>query len=624
MSPLPLTTPRGVFAALLVGLSTLQAQCAGGSSDSAPSPAAGSDAVLLGSGILPADRVTDWSPGVPGGIPQRTSVCASLGASSYGNGSGDASRAIQAAVDACPAGQVVQLGAGVYKIDAQLVLLNRGVTLRGAGPGATVLRRTNGARAGTYVPGVQDPVVVIGANRWPGTDNATSQDLTADGVKGGKTVTVANGAALAAGQFVLLDEEHYGTAAWTALPNRRGAPTEVKIWASDRVVWQRHSPAAPEDDPMPEATGWFSRRGRPIAEIKEIASVSGNTVTFTTPLHIGYRTAYRAQLTRYAGGDAQVKGAGLEDLTVQGGGDGNVRFEAAAHSWMKNVENTGWLGEGVAINHSFRVEVRDSYIHDAVWPEPGGGGYAISFARGSSEVLIENNIVTKANKVMVARSSGAGSVVGYNYMDDGFIQSTPGWVEVGINGSHMAGSHHILFEGNASFNYDSDNTHGNAIYHTVFRNHLGGYRRSFTGSTNTRAAGLMYGSWWHSFIGNVMGSEGRVSGWVYEDTGSPSWGDHTVWRLGYNPIHWEQAADPKVLGTILREGNFDYLTSQVRWDTAAKPLPPSLYLRAKPAFFGSLPWPWVDPTGTTKLHTLPAKARYDSGAAASPAVAANR
>ena len=41
-------------------------------------------------------------------------------------------------------------------------------------------------------------------------------------------------------------------------------------------------------------------------------------------------------------------------------------------------------------------------------------------------------------------------------------------------------------------------------------------------------------------------------------------------------------------------------------------LPNSLYLSSRPAFFGSHPWPWVDPfTGIT--YTLPAKARYDAG-----------
>jgi hypothetical protein len=165
----------------------------------------------------------------------------------------------------------------------------------------------------------------------------------------------------------------------------------------------------------------------------------------------------------------------------------------------------------------------------------------------------------------------------------------------------------MLFEGNYSFNYDSDNTHGNSIYHTVFRNHLAGFRRSYAGMSNARAGGLMIGSWWHSFVGNVMGTAGRMAGWTYTGGNFAN-----IWTLGYDPQDWDQDADPQVLSTILREGNFDYVTNQVRWDTVAQALPNSLYLAAKPAFFGSNPWPWVDPTGTTKLYTLPAKARFES------------
>jgi hypothetical protein len=54
----------------------------------------------------------------------------------------------------------------------------------------------------------------------------------------------------------------------------------------------------------------------------------------------------------------------------------------------------------------------------------------------------------------------------------------------------------------------------------------------------------------------------------------------------------------------------------VKWaatDTARK-LPNSLFLTQAPAFFKGYAWPWVDPTGTTKLSVLPAKARYDAGA----------
>jgi hypothetical protein len=166
---------------------------------------------------------------------------------------------------------------------------------------------------------------------------------------------------------------------------------------------------------------------------------------------------------------------------------------------------TQWIGEGVAVNGSFRVEIRDSYVHTGSWPEPGGGGYVISLANGSSEILIENNILIDANKEMVMRSSGAGSVVAYNYADDGWIYGTETWVEVGINASHMAGPHHVLFEGNYSQNADSDYTHGNAIYLTFFRNWLSGQRRDFTDSANVRTVGLAYGSWWDSFVGNVLG-----------------------------------------------------------------------------------------------------------------------
>ena len=603
----------------LLGLALAHAGCQASEAPASTSPASAerSETTAAGGPLLPEDRITTWKPGVPGGVPVRTKVCASVAASRFRDGQSDASQGIQNAIDACPAGQVVQLSSGDFLINDAFLLIHKGVTLRGEGPGRTVLKRTNGARPGSYQPTVADPIVILGPTRWPRPDESGTRALVTDAAKGSRSVTLKDAGGFAKAQLVLLDEEHYATGAWRELPNRNGVPTSVRTWATDRVVWQRHDPPAPEDDPLPEAAGWFSRAGRPIVEVKEIAAVDRNVVTFTTPLHIGYRASHAAQLTRYSGGNAAVRDAGLEDLTVTGGANGNVRFECAAYSWMKNVESTVWLGEGVAINNSFRVELRDSYIHDAAWPYPGGGGYAISLSGGAAEALIENNIVLNANKMMVARSAGAGSVVGYNYMDDGQIASDPDWVEVGINGSHMAGSHHMLFEGNESFNYDSDNTHGNAIDHTVFRNHLTGFRRSFAGLRNARAAGLMFGSWWHSFVGNVLGTEGRMEGWTYEDAGVP-WGGPAIWKLGYNPIHWEQSADPLVRSSVLREGNFDYLTNRVNWDTQPREIPPSLYLEAKPAFFGTLPWPWVDATGTRKLAVLPARARLEAGTPFAP------
>ena len=566
--------------------------------------------------LLPADRTTAWNPGLNsvGGVPMRATVFRTLSPSG-----GEDSGAIQAALDACPAGQVVKLTAGTFTVN-NYVLIHSPITLRGSGPGLTTLQKTNGAVAGQDHHGEDaQPIVIAGPGRWPKTNDATSQNLIANGLKSSLSVTVASGTGFAAGQFVLLDADEYDAASWTALPNRNGVPTTVTIWASDRAVFMRHNPTEDFiDDPFPDSLTWFSRAGRPVSEVKQIASVSGNVVTFTSPLHIDYPISKQSQLTRYV--DTHVASAGVEDLKTTGASDGSIRFEAAAYSWVKNVEISTWYGEGVAINNSFRIEVRDSYVHDAAYPSPGGIAYAVSLANGSSEALIENNQILKSNKMMVARCAGAGSVVAYNYADDGLIVYDLSWQEVGLNASHMVGSHHVLFEGNQSFNYDSDNTHGNAIYMTVFRNHLTGFRRDYSGLGNGRTAGLNYGSWWHSFVGNVQGVSGAMSGWVYDNLGTggdpsdPFGGPPSVWKLGYQSGEWEQAADPKVLSTVLRGGNYDYVTNSVHWESVPQQtLPRSLYLSGKPAFFGGTPWPPIGPDVSGFANTIPARACFDRG-----------
>ena len=93
-----------------------------------------------------------------------------------------------------------------------------------------------------------------------------------------------------------------------------------------------------------------------------------------------------------------------------------------------------------------------------------------------------------------------------------------------------------------------------------------------------------------------------------------------MWKLGFPDSVGTPGVtvDPQVAATAIREGNYDFATNQVHWDSAPQPIPDSLYLTGKPAFFGASPWPWVDPTGTTRLHTLPARARFDRELQASP------
>ena len=189
----------------------------------------------VGSGLLPPESLTTWAPGVRG-IPTRTRVCATVNAATYGNGGNDASAGIQAAVNACPVGEVVQLSAGTFTVNNR-ILISKGITLRGAGPGLTTLQKTN--------PGAeQEQILRVAPSQWPHVDETTAVNLTADAVQGARSVTVASGAGFAPGQFVKLDEDDYTTATWMALPPRIGSTSSPRVLATDRIVWPIHSPAA--------------------------------------------------------------------------------------------------------------------------------------------------------------------------------------------------------------------------------------------------------------------------------------------------------------------------------------------------------------------------------------------
>ena len=68
---------------------------------------------------------------------------------------------------------------------------------------------------------------------------------------------------------------------------------------------------------------------------------------------------------------------------------GNVRFETVAYAWARDIDSSIWLNEGFALNSAFRVQLEGIYIHDAVWPVPGGGGQVIVRLRRNDELLVQ-------------------------------------------------------------------------------------------------------------------------------------------------------------------------------------------------------------------------------------------
>ena len=168
--------------------------------------------------VLPRERTTLWNPGIPGGIPVRDKVCATVDAAGHGDGAQDATAAIRAAIDACPVGQVVALSAGTFAVTSTLVI-NKGVVLRGAGAKQTHLKSS----------GFNGAVVWLGP-LWPHVRESVK--LTRDGAKGATSVRVANAKAFAPGSLALIDE----------------------LWDPSYVQW-----SAKRSPPGSPSRAWFSR-----------------------------------------------------------------------------------------------------------------------------------------------------------------------------------------------------------------------------------------------------------------------------------------------------------------------------------------------------------------------------
>ena len=98
-------------------------------------------------------------------------------------------------------------------------------------------------------------------------------------------------------------------------------------------------------------------------------------------------------------------------------------------------------------------------------------------------------------------------------------------------------------------------------------------------------------------MGNILGATG-CTGVVEQIPYRSTYRNPVIWKIGFGCCSATgNPPDPKSAATLIRHGNYDYITKGLTWNSTIPDhnIPDSLYRSAKPAWFKTLPWPAFTP-----------------------------
>lgn len=525
---------------------------------------------------IPPDRMIDWTlAGIPGGIPNRTTIFATIDGAAYGNGTVDATAAIQQALDDCPAGQVVYLSAGTYRT-SDTIHLWTDTTLRGAGQGRTVIRYEGGG--GRSVLDMRGNIYndVWGLNR--------TFAITGGATKDSDRISLASTTGIAVGDILLIDQLNDGVLVDNV--GSEGACTYCSREDGNRA------------------------RG----QLAEVTAVEGDTVHLNLPLFFSLDPTLSPEAVLVSAG-SMVRRAGVESLSLSQAEPVNdfiIEMDGAQYSWLRDVEVSGMKRRGIWHIESLQNEIRDSTFHDGIAGFGRDRGYGVQLDLQSTANLVENNVVYRVDGGGIMTSGGAiGNVVGYNYLPD--IRFDDPWWMIGAPvPNHSAHPSMNLWEGNIGPQIAADFIHGSSSHQTFFRCRSEGWKEEIA-TSNNNAIEFQHKNTYMTVMGCVLGTPGKSD--TYEVAfPQPAPSDlMPIWKLGYGGPGGIGNGDVK--GTLLRHGNWDSVTNGTVWDPGipARTFPASLYRGEPPLWWGGLPWPPIGPDLTPMVGPIPAQLRYEAG-----------
>jgi hypothetical protein len=557
-------------------------------------------------GVIDPARAIDWS--TVGSPAMSSSASWTQCGSTIASGASAAT--INAALAACTANHYVQLSAGTYNLTTGLTFgQNNNIKLVGAGANQTflVFSGTNGCQ------GFEAGVCMASADLNYVLSPSNLANWTANYSAGTTSITLDSKTNMTVGEALMLDQ----------LDDTVDSGNIFVCYLSNGTL-----NCSTNGD-----NGGFARTSRGQQQIVTVTSISAGACPCTIGISPGiYMPNWASGKTPQAWwATTPVYNMGVENLSLDltaaepsvGTGFAIQMFNCSG-CWEKGVRSIGAGRSHTQAQVSTNITVQDSYFF--LTAGHTSTSYGIESA-GASSVLMQNNIFQQITEPMSLNGSCSGCVEAYNF-DINDIYDTGGNVfnwRMASSLPHAVGVAFVLMEGNQGSGIEGDIIHGTHHFMTAFRNAYNGYQQNNgnnpTGNVSAYMA-LAYNRF-NNVVGNVLGT--TAFSWTgYTSGGSPiltigageSGGTYTV------------PSDSNVGRTIMLWGNYDVVTSAVRWcgnssdpgwsttcsSTSEVPsgisqypnpvptsttLPASFYLSSKPSWWPSAkPWPPIGPDVT--------------------------
>lgn len=514
---------------------------------------------------IPSTNLIDWwnYTGLEGNTyPSRSTISANLDNTA-------SSANINSAIASAATNQIILLTNKTFYLtngsDVSIQMLS-GRTLRGAGPGSTVLVLSNNFLMGT-AQGYVRYYIDIYSGAIKGSSNITVLSNKTDIHVGGPIVVCA-------------------TNDWTFVH-----------------PYGYESGSAFEDTYSDEGNTTYlgsALGNRALAEIANVVSQSnGTNLVIWPPLSESYtNTPARVEYVPTTTGNVN-QWCGLENLTIRMGYN-QIRFEGIQNCWMSNVVVEIYGGDLPSVLTYFGQR---ALIEHCTFVGYNSRASAIVPQVHHSGVRIQNCIFSNVYQAVLEVGRGANGAIAYNYCSAPTNSSSALISEWGSHGVHL---HHNLWEGNIGFSLDFDSIHGSASKQIAFRNHMLG---EVVGITTSGYGCIRNDSFQfnNSFVGNTLGYSG-MSGWIYEEYAPGGIGTNAIFAHDYSGFSSTVNTGRYSRATAIIHGNNHYASGSLvtQWDsTRSHTLPDSYIYTNRPAFWGTnIAWPMVTNMNPAKWRAM--------------------